>query len=381
MTYIDTYSYQDSLEVEGEDKAQLLEMSGFSNLFNNINKFIEKKKVLGKCTTSLYKLEQMLSEALSEFKTGDVCVDGSLNLLNQQRKALVEAKEHIKSESYNIIRRNTQEVRNWGYEIANQLSSSDNEKKVNDRLQEKYKETDSVYGKAAKELEVVIKNENDSLHKFANKLEQSEFAGNLKSAIERKVDNIKISKKTASQIRSGARTAEEAGKWLSKFATGENAGTGWNAIFKLGTYSGSDAHKVVLKVGHFFGHKFKPWEAVKTASKIGKFGKILGVGGALLGVGLQIWEDHQENEAEQDLIAYRSDIRNTFGEAANVIDMKFDEETQTWVEENLQPKIDEIDSQIRNIEEEQNIKDKEFELYRQLLQRTRKMIYEVQNNI
>lgn len=381
VTYIDTYSYQDSLEVEGEDKAQLLEMSGFSNLFNNINKFIEKKKVLGKCTTSLYKLEQMLSEALSEFKTGDVCVDGSLNLLNQQRKALVEAKEHIKSESYNIIRRNTQEVRNWGYEIANHLSSSDNEKKVNDRLQEKYKETDSVYGKAAKELEVVIKNENDSLHKFANKLEQSEFAGNLKSAIERKVDNIKISKKTASQIRSGARTAEEAGKWLSKFATGENAGTGWNAIFKLGTYSGSDAHKVVLKVGHFFGHKFKPWEAVKTASKIGKFGKILGVGGALLGVGLQIWEDHQENEAEQDLIAYRSDIRNTFGEAANVIDMKFDEETQTWVEENLQPKIDEIDSQIRNIEEEQNIKDKEFELYRQLLQRTRKMIYEVQNNI
>ena len=381
VTYIDTYSYQDSVEVEGEDKAQLLEMSGFSNLFNNINKFIEKKKVLGKCTTSLYKLEQMLSEALSEFKTGDVCVDGSLNLLNQQRKALVEAKEHIKSESYNIIRRNTQEVRNWGYEIANHLSSSDNEKKVNDRLQEKYKETDSVYGKAAKELEVVIKNENDSLHKFANKLEQSEFAGNLKSAIERKVDNIKISKKTASQIRSGARTAEEAGKWLSKFATGENAGTGWNAIFKLGTYSGSDAHKVVLKVGHFFGHKFKPWEAVKTASKIGKFGKILGVGGALLGVGLQIWEDHQENEAEQDLIAYRSDIRNTFGEAANVIDMKFDEETQTWVEENLQPKIDEIDSQIRNIEEEQNIKDKEFELYRQLLQRTRKMIYEVQNNI
>ena len=161
VTYIDTYSYQDSLEVEGEDKAQLLEMSGFSNLFNNINKFIEKKKVLGKCTTSLYKLEQMLSEALSEFKTGDVCVDGSLNLLNQQRKALVEAKEHIKSESYNIIRRNTQEVRNWGYEIANHLSSSDNEKKVNDRLQEKYKETDSVYGKAAKELEVVIKNEND----------------------------------------------------------------------------------------------------------------------------------------------------------------------------------------------------------------------------
>ena len=381
VTYIDTYCYQDSLEADGEDKDLLLEMSGYPNLFNNINKFVEKKKVLGKCTTSLYKLEQMLSEALAEFKTGDVCVDGSLNLLNQQRKALVEAKEHIKTESYNIVRRNTQEVRNWGYEIANQLSSSDNEKTVNDRLQEKYKETDSVYGKAAKELEEVIQLENDSLQKYAEKLEKSEFAETLKSAIERKIGDIKMSKKTSSKLVSGARQAEEAGKWLSKFATGNKAGTGWNAIFKLGAYSGSDAHQVVLKVGHFFGHKFKPWEAVKTASKIGKFGKILGVGGALLGVGLQIWDDHQENEAEQQLIAYRSDIRNTFGEAANVIDMRFDEETQTWIEDNLQPKINEIDSQIKEIEDEQNIKDNEFALYSQLLQRTRMLINEVQNSV
>ena len=381
VTYIDTYSYQDYLEAEGEDKAKLLEMSGFSNLFNNINKFVEKKKVLGKCTTSLYKLEQMLSEALAEFKTGDVCVDGSLNLLNQQRKALVEAKEHIKTESYNIVRRNTQEVRNWGYEIANQLSSSDSEKTVNNKLQEKYRETDSVYLKAVKELEEVIRLENDSLQIFAAKLEKSEFAGSLKSAIERKVGDIKMSKKTAYKLGSGARQAEEAGKWLSKFATGKNAGTGWDAIFKLGAYSGSDAHQVVLKVGHFFGHKFKPWEAVKAASKIGKFGKILGVGGALLGVGLQIWDDHQENEAEQQLIAYRSDIRNTFGEAANVIDMRFDEETQTWVEDNLQPKINEIDSQIKEIEDAQNIKDKEFSVYNQLLQRTRSLINEVQNTI
>ncbi len=165
ITYVDTYSYLDSLEAEGEDKKLLLEMSGFETLFENINKFVESKKVLGKCTTSLYKLEQMLSEALAEFKTGDVCVDGSLELLNQQRKALVDAKEHIKTESYNIIRRNTQDVRNWGYDIANQLTSSDSEETVNKRLQEKYDETDSVYSKAAKELEEVIKFENEALVK------------------------------------------------------------------------------------------------------------------------------------------------------------------------------------------------------------------------
>ena len=323
----------------------------------------------------------MLSEALSEFKTGDICVDGTLDLLNQQRKALVDAKEHIKTESYNIIRRNTQEVRNWGYEIANQLSSSDNEKEVNGRLQEKYDATDSVYKKSAKELEEVIHYENNELQKFATKLEKSEFANSLKFTIERKIQDIKMSKQTAYQLKSGAEKAGEAGKWLSKFATSQNAESGWKAIFKLGTYSGSDAHQAVLRVGHFFGHKFKPWEAVKTASKIGKFGKILGVGGALLGVGLQIWDDCQESQAEKQLISYRSDIRNTFGEAANIIDMRFDEDTQTWVEDNLNPKIADIDNQIKEIENEQTIKDKEFALYSEMLIRTRNLIEEVQNEI
>lgn len=381
VTYIDTYSYQDSMDADGEDKEILLEMSGFSTLFDNINKFIEKKKVIGKCTTSLYKLEQMLSEALSEFKTGDICIDGTLDLLNQQRKALADAKEHIKTESYNIIRRNTQQVRDWGYEIANQLSSSDNEKEVNCRLQEKYNATDSIYQQAAKELEEIINYENNELQKFAAKLEKSEFANSLKSAIERRIQDIKMSKQTATNLKSGAEIAGEAGKWLSKFATGKNAGSGWNVIFKLGTYSGSDAHQVVLKVGHFFGHKFKPWEAVKTASKIGKFGKILGVGGALLGVGLQIWDDHQESQTEKQLISYRSDIRNTFSEAANIINMRFDEDTQTWVEDTLNPKIADIDNQIKEIEDEQSIKDKEFAIYSEMLIRTRNLIAEIQNEI
>lgn len=381
VTYIDTYSYQDSMDADGEDKEILLEMSGFSTLFANINKFIEKKKVIGKCTTSLYKLEQMLSEALSEFKTGDICVDGTLDLLNQQRKALVDAKEHIKTESYNIIRRNTQQVRDWGCEIANQLSSSDNEKEVNSRLQEKYNATDSIYQQAATELEEIINYENNELQKFATKLEKSEFANSLKSAIERRVQDVKMSKQTANYLKSGAEKAGEAGKWLSKFATGKNAESGWNAIFKLGTYSGSDAHQVVLKVGHFFGHKFKPWEAVRTALKIGIFGKILGVGGTLLGVGLQIWDDHQENQTEKQLISYRSDIRNTFSEAANVIDMRFDEDTQKWVDDTLNPTIADIDNQIKEIEDEQSIKDKEFAIYSEMLIRTRNLIAEIQNEI
>ena len=102
-----------------------------------------------------------------------------------------------------------------------------------------------------------------------------------------------------------ANGAKNAGSWLDKFATGPNAQKGWDAIFKLGNYSGSGAHQAVLKVGHLVGHKFKPWEAVKMAGKIGKVGKFLGVGGALIGVGLQIWDDQQEEKVEKWIRSYQ----------------------------------------------------------------------------
>ena len=378
ISYIDTYAYEDALDAEGKEREGLLKISGYEQFYANINKFIADKKLLGKCTTSLYKLEQMLSEAMSEFKSGDICSDGALTLLNQQRRMLVESKDNIKSKAYSIVRQETQNVRNWGYDIADELTSSDSEDKVNAKLKEKYDETDSVYEKAAKEIEVAINLESDSLKKKIADMEKSEFVCNLKTAIERKIGEIKIDEKTHGNLSGMADKAKGAGEWLSKMATGPKAASGWNAIFKLGTYSGSEAHKAVLAVGHFFGKKFKPWEAVKIAGKIGKYGKVLGVGGALLGVAIQIWEDKQEKKVEIQLQQYRGDIRNMFTDAANVIEMQFDEDTQTWVEANLDPKIQEIDNNIKMIKQSVNIQQSEYEDYRNLLKRTRELISQIQ---
>lgn len=96
---------------------------------------------------------------------------------------------------------------------------------------------------------------------------------------------------------------------------------------------------------------------------------------------MQIWEDHQESKTEKQLISYRSDIRNTFSEAANVIDLRFDEETQTWLADTLNPKIADIDNQIKGIKDDQTIKDKEFTIYSEMLIRTRNLIAEVQREV
>jgi signal recognition particle receptor subunit beta len=65
----------------------------------------------------------------------------------------------------------------------------------------------------------------------------------------------------------------QTGRWLKDFQKFWGAGGG------LKTSAGSTGHKVVLDVGHAFGKKFKPWEAVKVANRLGQVAK---VGGAVL---------------------------------------------------------------------------------------------------
>ena len=100
-----------------------------------------------------------------------------------------------------------------------------------------------------------------------------------------------------------------------------------------------------------------------------------------MGVGLQILQDQQEEKIEKQLLKCRSEIRNMFTDAANVIDMQFDKDTQSWVEANIDPKIQEIDDNIKLIEQSVNIQQRDYEDYRNLLKRTRELINQVQEAI
>src|SRR5690606_30565213 len=61
----------------------------------------------------------------------------------------------------------------------------------------------------------------------------------------------------------------------------------WGAGGGLRDASGSLGHKIVKDVGHVFGHKFKPWQALKIADKLGKAAK---VGGFLVQAGAAGYE-------------------------------------------------------------------------------------------
>ena len=65
---------------------KLLAKSGLPVFIDNLNRFIADRGLLGSSTTSLYEVEKMLADIVSNMKTGDAIVDGTIHMLNEKRR-------------------------------------------------------------------------------------------------------------------------------------------------------------------------------------------------------------------------------------------------------------------------------------------------------
>ena len=115
--------------------------------------------------------------------------------------------------------------------------------------------------------------------------------------------NVELSPnpRSAAGRRSALEWIPDAQSWMKSFSTYWGAGGGLKAS------SGTAGHDAVKNIGHLFGKKFKPWEAVKAADSVGKAVKFasggLSVAFALGGV---LIEDHARNAVEKARRARRA---------------------------------------------------------------------------
>jgi small GTP-binding protein len=358
---------------------KLLAKSGLPVFIDNLNRFIADRGLLGSSTTSLYEVEKMLADIVSNMKTGDAIVDGTIHMLNEKRRIFEESKVRIKDKVGNAVQKKSHQVQLWGSEIANKLTSSQKQNETNQMLKEKQDAVDETTTKLTAEIEGILKVEAGTLQKKFKELSESEFARDLKLTMDERVKSVHISEDTRRNMEKTSNYLKDFGTKIATMSVGKNPGNGFMSIFKTSTYSGSQLHETVLKVGHLFGHKFQPWQAVRWTKNIANGSRVLGVVGSVLSVGLQIYNDKQEDKIENQLAEGRNEIRSCFRDASNVIEMEYDKATDTWIEKNITPHVQHIDKDIAEIYS--NIKSTN-DLYiklNNLLQRTRTMISDIQN--
>ncbi len=378
VSFLDALFYLESQKDKNKKyQDQMILESGINSFIENLNHFVQDKKLVGKCSTSLYEVEKLLSDIISSFNTGDPHIDATIHFLSKQRQIIVETKKNISDSIEIILNKYSNTIENWGNEIANNLLSTDRLEEVNNQLSNRLNDVDELIGEINDVIEKKIDSELSHLKNQIDDFENTEFAQNLKFEFNKIIDSINISDKNTKAFQEASDYANKFGIFLAKNAVGQNSSSGLSSFFKLSGYSGSNIHTNVKTAANFLGYKLKPWEAVKWTRTIGQTGKLLGVAGAGLGVFLQIRDDKNEDKVEREMKQKRGEIRNDFKKMANVTETRFNNEVEEWIKQNLNIRIEDIDKNIEQISEIVSTQKKELDTFNELLKRTRLLIDDI----
>lgn len=115
--------------------------------------------------------------------------------------------------------------------------------------------------------------------------------------------------------------ASFAGTWIAKQMADPSKGPG---------------HAMIIEFGHFFGHKFRPWEAVRWAGRIGKAGEIAAKWAPLIGVAAELAgqaiDEAVERKRLAELRAAQDEIRGEVSSAADFLIARVREESIRAIE-------------------------------------------------
>lgn len=271
--FVDAADYLEGLE---DDDPDFIKDSHFEGFIEKLNFFIKLKGLNGKALTPVSLLIQSIDDTLIDIEDDEhnkeamKIIQRICNIVEDKKKNFVRvSRDEVQKLAHKFIQK--------GDEVAAQLGeksfefTDDDLQEFAEPLQDKVCKTITEYfEKYAKETDEEVNRVLSSelaLHYFEEekklKLEKS-IKGNGNGAgkfekIEQGLGDVTT------------KVAPKISNFMIKFS---NVAAGEKA--SIWTVKGSDLHKTVLSIGHKFGHKFKPFEALKVSKKIANLSKWLG---------------------------------------------------------------------------------------------------------
>ena len=273
--FVDAESYIDSLSEEDPDIAmELKERSNYDQLVETLNGFVADKGISSRLTTVLYKLFDILQGAIPHYQssTGDDDVDAVEEHMLRERNIISQTSWRIESAVKAIYESAASEIRDKGRSVANDIYDCSDESAAEAMLEKAYSDVNEISSRCEKEVVAKIEELTTDCQAQLDEFYNSDFSNALRFGLGKRKDGGNA---IINQILKTDWIAQGSSKIIAN-TTGANA-----AANGLKAFSGSNAHEWVLNIGHYFGHSFKPWEAVKWVKKINIAGKALGVFGVV----------------------------------------------------------------------------------------------------
>lgn len=338
---IDAQSYLKSQEKSDPKRKQtLIERSNFDEFIATLNKFIIERGLAGRLTTGIYRLRESLIKIMQAYlpSSGDADVDALEEHLIQEKQLYLQSQNNIEFSVQGLVAQTSEKICSLGRTLAEEIINCSSESEAKTALEHANHQIQQFIADCQQQIQNKITQEGKNCLSQIELMQNNDFSVTLQANLSNKQNN---NSQILAQI---ADYSNIAGKTITTNAQGTNA-----ALSGLKAVSGSNIHKAVLEVGHFFNHTFKPWEALKYTQWLKTAGTALSVAGIVLSVAGQIYSDQKEEEQQQALRRCREDIRASFNSVANEFVAHMRTTLQTYFGESYQEPIKQIDSQLASI--------------------------------
>lgn len=341
LSFIDAKDYCEGID---EEEDLLIELSGFSEFIQQLNQFIEEKKIISRLDTPVRITLSQLNDVELAIQRDDIEDAAYLELVNRCAKRVEEERKSFWIEVKKIALELYSKVRKEATPLVEGLGKIEDEKEW-EKLDEKVeKNIDQYCEYAQNKLKEVIIKAQESLFNTLKEVLEGDLGQGFKENYQRQQQQY------ADETYNNYSKNSERWQKNSNF---ENFG---KKIEKLNFFSDFVANGLlkvanrdaVYQAGKFLGIKFKPFGAVNAAKNIGNVAKVIKFAGPALAAGallLDVKNSKDEEKQSEKLSQARKEINSQFTELAQQLQTQLESigrEVETQLYDEAAAKIEEM---------------------------------------
>ena len=269
ITFTDPASaLEASEETDPEFREMLMRQGNLNELIDNLNALVAEKGLNARHTTALYAIDEVLQTAIQMEPTDDPDADALLLIYNQNIRAINETRQQLHLAVSTVIAQGTDQIRAVGADLAEHFYSDIKQDQMERAELEAQSRVEELTRQIVAKTEQLAAEMLPTLGQRLEDLQATSLHRDTFDAINARMQGRDL----GPAIRGAASGAAKLGDLARGLAF--NSGAVARGASGLAQYSGSTAHGAILNVGHFLGHSFRPWEAVRMASFIGRAGPV-----------------------------------------------------------------------------------------------------------
>jgi len=323
--------YLDALaEIDPTERQSLIAESGMPALMAELDAFAKDCGLLGALTAPLFSIRSLAAQAAAICSADRPEERAVIELLGRRGRVLRESRSRLSSHVEGLLNAALAGLGYIGDSAAGEIVPSKDEETIKAAIKNAESSARERVEKLKADITDAISRERETLKNELNRLAEGDLAVMLRNETDvptrfetetefKGVFTGKNISSVAEKLRKTGEIARGVGNFMIHSSIGSKGISGWSSV----AAAGSDAHKLIYSVGKLFGYSFKPWEAVGYASKIAKFGKILGPIAAGLQVAAQFAEEKREDAEAAKFKKARTDTRALFLDGAGAIQQQF----------------------------------------------------------